>query len=441
MTAISSINKSALLSQRKTGTRWTIADALKIHADDPTTTMPLIDYDFPVIDSDVWQWDTWALRDINGRTVTFKGWYVMFALVADRAATGNTVEGWHSRNNFSYIGFYYSRTGNGSDWKFGGRVIQPGANKRDWEWSGCAVMRENTTNVIDLFYTSVNGTPAQSVPSHTAGRILADDNGVWFEGFDVCTDMFEADGVNYANIAEDQYWDFRDPHVFVNPDDGNIYALFEGNVPGMRGQYTIDSDEMGNLPPASTVPAGAQYGAAAIGIARLVSDANSGDFSRWEMLPALVTALGVNDQTERPHVVFQDGLTYLFTISHHSTFTGNSTGPDGVYGFVSRNGIFGPYAPLNGSGLVLGNPSDAPYETYSHFVDPAGYVQSFIDTLPQPGTVDPGNPQTYRIGGTLAPTVRIVMEGERTFLTEVHAFGSIFAQVAWPVSSAFDTRS
>lgn len=326
----------------------------------------------------------------------------MFAIVADRAATGDPTEGWHSRNNYSYIGYYYSSTGNGADWKFGGRVIKEGANSRSWEWSGCAVMRENSANTIDLFYTSVNDSPSESVPSYTTGQVMADATGIWFEGFDVCTDLFQADGVNYANIVEDAYWDFRDPHIFRNPDDNQIYALFEGNVPGMRGDFTVNSDEM---------------------------------------LPALVTALGVNDQTERPHVVFQDGLTYLFTISHYSTFTGNSTGPDGVYGFVSRNGIFGPYTPLNRSGLVLGNPSSAPYETYSHFVDPAGYVQSFIDTLLQPGSADPQDPAIYRIGGTLAPTVKIVLEGERTFLTEVHAYGQVYAQGVWPTSSAWDKRS
>lgn len=151
------------------------------------------------------------------------------------------------------------------------------------------------------------------------------------------------------------------------------------------------------------------------------------------MLPALVTALGVNDQTERPHVVFKDGLTYLFTISHNSTYTGNSTGPDGVYGFVSEYGLFGPYQPLNSSGLVLGNPSEAPLETYSHFVDPKGYVQSFINYLPDPSTnwPDPYNPTTYRIGGTLAPTLKIELEGSRTFLTEVHNYGQIFANKEW----------
>ncbi|MGA5655838.1 glycoside hydrolase family 68 protein [Rahnella contaminans] len=43
---------------------------------------------------------------------------------------------------------------------------------------------------------------------------------------------------------------------------------------------------------------------------------------------------------------------------------------DGVYGFVS-NEIFGPYVPLNGSALVLGNPPSQPFQTYSRYVMPS----------------------------------------------------------------------
>ncbi|WP_183133200.1 glycoside hydrolase family 68 protein, partial [Pseudomonas savastanoi] len=47
--------------------------------------------------------------------------------------------------------------------------------------------------------------------------------------------------------------------------------------------------------------------------------------------------VGVNDQTERPHYVFQDGKYYLFTISHKFTYAEGLTGPDGVYGFVGEH--------------------------------------------------------------------------------------------------------
>jgi levansucrase len=432
---------------RHYGSRWTIADALKVRTDDPTTTLPPIAQNFPVMDDKVLIWDTGALRDIHGRTVTFKGWHVMWSLAATCTshADSNIAQEWQSRNNSAFIGYWYSR--DGLAWTWGGRLLQQSADLRPWEWSGSLVMREGTDATLDMFYTSCGyadtaRTDFESVVSVSTGTIRADDTGVWFDGFSTTTEMFQADGVNYANEAEDAYWDFRDPHVFRNPDDGRIYALFEGNVPGMRGDFVIGGREMGPVPPGYQVGSGAQYGAAAIGIARLKEGAyEQGAFSgeNWELFPALITSLGVNDQTERPHVVFRDGLTYIFTINHHSTYSGGLQGPDGLYGFVSRNGIFGPYVPLNGSGLVLGNPSSQPYCTYSHFVDPQGYVQAFIDTVPAPGT-DPDSPATYRIGGTLMPTVRIALNGEQTFLTEVHGYGQIFAQSVWPVSNTPDAR-
>lgn len=84
--------------------------------------------------------------------------------------------------------------------------------------------------------------------------------------------------------------------------------------------------ETGPIPPSYTVDPGAGYGAASIALAVLDEGAYAaGDFSRarWTQLGPVVAALGVNDQTERSHVVFQNGKLYLFTISHHSTYSGN----------------------------------------------------------------------------------------------------------------------
>lgn len=127
--------------------------------------------------------------------------------------------------------------------------------------------------------------------------------------------------------------------------------------------------------------------------------------------------MGVNDQTERPHYVFQDGKYYLFTISHKFTCADGVTGPDGVYGFVGEH-LFGPYRPMNASGLVLGNPPAQPFQTYSHCVMPNGLVTSFIDSVPTTG-------EDYRIGGTEAPTVRILLKGDRSFVQETYDYGYI----------------
>lgn len=112
----------------------------------------------------------------------------------------------------------------------------------------------------------------------------------------------------------------------------------------------------------------------------------------------------------------------MFTISHQFTYADGLSGPDGVYGFVS-NFLGGPYEPLNASGLVLGNPTSRPYQTYSHCVMPNGLVTSFIDSVPNPNLGD-GNGE-FRIGGTEAPTVQIKIEGSRTFIVDTFGFGYI----------------
>lgn len=77
-------------------------------------------------------------------------------------------------------------------------------------------------------------------------------------------------------------------------------------------------------------------------------------------------------------------------------------------------------------------PASQPYSTYSYFVNAQGYVQPFIDHVPTPTTADPN---AVRIGATLAPTVRLVLDNDGSYLTEVHNYGEIFAQRAWPATA------
>ncbi|RMN08262.1 glycoside hydrolase family 68 protein, partial [Pseudomonas syringae group genomosp. 3] len=225
--------------------------------------------------------------------------------------------------------------------------------------------------------------------------------------------LFEADGTYYQTEAQNSSWNFRDPSPFIDPHDGKLYMVFEGNVAGERGSHTVGSVELGPVPPGHEDVGGARFQVGCIGLA--VAKDLSGD--EWEILPPLVTAVGVNDQTERPHYVFQDGKYYLFTISHKFTYADGVTGPDGVYGFVGEH-LFGPYRPMNASGLVLGNPPEQPFQTYSHCVMPNGLVTSFIDSVPTYG-------EDYRIGGTEAPTVRILLKGDRSFVQEEYDYGYI----------------
>lgn len=401
-------------------TIWTRADALKVHENDPTTTQPLVSPNFPIMSNDVFIWDTMPLRTLDGTIVSVNGWSVIFTLTAKRSpevfiaedGTYDITADWNDRHGRARICFWYCK--DGKSWIYGGRVMKEGVSPTSREWAGTPILL-NDQGDIDLYYTCV--TPGATI-AKVRGRIVTTDKGVSVEGFNTVKSLFPADGKYYQTEAQNPYWNFRDPCPFIDPNDGRLYMIFEGNVAGDRGSHKVGSAEMGSTPPGYDQVGGARYQTGCIGLA--VATDLTGD--NWKILPPLVTAVGVNDQTERPHYVFKNGKYYLFTISHKYTYADGLTGPDGVYGFVSES-LTGPYRPMNSSGLVLGNPSSQPYQTYSHYVMPNGLVTSFIDSVPVP-TPNPKDLQ-YRIGGTEAPTVRIELKGDTSFVIETLDYGYI----------------
>lgn len=180
---------------------------------------------------------------------------------------------------------------------------------------------------------------------------------------------------------------FRDPHPLVDPASGDEYLFFTGS-----------------LAPASSTTAFN----GAIGVARRTG----GRMADWEMLEPVVMADGVNNELERPHLVIADGLYYLFFSTQSRTFHPDSKGPTGLYGFVSEH-VLGPYAPLNGHGLVFANPPERPVQAYSWLVLNDLSVVGFIDAIGigETGEDVPFASRTQRFGGTFSPTVRIALDG------------------------------
>ena len=396
-------------------TAWTRADALKVKIDDPTTTQPLVSLDFPVLDSNLFIWDTMPLRNLQGNVVSVNGWSVIFTLTATRmpeqykAADGSydINADWVDRHGRARMYYWYSK--DSKNWILGGRVMAEGVSPTSREWAGTPVLLNNDGDV-ELYYTCV--TPGATI-AKVKGKISTSKEGVQLTSFEKVISLFSADGVYYQTEEQNQYWNFRDPSPFIDPVDVQLSMVFEGNVAGKRGEYKPTSKDRGLLPESYVDFANENLVGGCSGLAK----ARDSEGLDWEILPPLITAVGVNDQTERPHFVFLNGKYYLFTISHQGTYAENIKGPDGVYGFVSDS-LFGPYEPLNGSGLVLGNPSSQPFQTYSHCVMPNGLVTSFIDNIPNP---EGG----YRVGGTEAPTVKIELEGNRTYVVKTLDYGFI----------------
>ena len=400
---------------------WKRADALKVHAD-PTTTNPRVDENFPVMTDQVWVWDTWPLTDLQTRPITYQGWKVIFSLTAPRDIFFGDRH-WQAR-----IGFFYSRTGTVGDWKYGGHLFPDGYSRGSREWAGSAVL--TGTNTVNAFYTAsgedgggINDTDFEQRLAMTTGRIHADDQSVWFTGFRNHRIIAEPEGTWYQTMEQSAsggiIYAFRDPFVFQDPVDGKVYALFEGNTGGVAGDYVCQPRDLGVLPPGQKeVPPDAKNFTGNIGL----MEATNAAMTQWRLLPPLLSANCVNQQTERPHVVFRDGNYYLFTISHTFTYAPGLTGPDGVYGFVGPS-LRSDYKPMNGSALVLGNPAEAPLQQYSHNVMPNLMVQSFIDTVP---TAAGG----VRYGGTLARTIQLQIDGANSYVDRELAYGFVPALAA-----------
>jgi levansucrase len=390
---------------------WTRAQALKIRSDS-TNTKPRIPAEFPVMSDEVWVWDTWPMTGLDTKPVSYKGWNIIFSLTAPR----NVPFG--DRHWYARIGYFFSR--DGQSWEYGGDLFPTRSPFGSREWAGSAVL---TGTQLNVFYTASGGdnsppgereNPLQRL-AHASGQIHVDANGPYFTGFRNHRIIAEPEGEMYQTLDQSRagpiIYAFRDPFVFRDPEDDQVYMLFEGNTGGTAGTHTCGPHEIGPVPPGHVVPADSRFFTGNIGLAR----ATRANLRRWELLPPLLSANCVNQQTERPHLVIADGRYYLFTISHMFTFAPgiDPRGPDGLYGFRGDS-LRSAYKPLNASALVLGNPADAPVQQYSEYVMPNWLVESFIDTVP---------PEIF--GGTLAPTLRIEVDGLRTYLLEQLGYGFI----------------
>ncbi|WP_178915328.1 glycoside hydrolase family 68 protein [Natronomonas gomsonensis] len=136
--------------------------------------------------------------------------------------------------------------------------------------------------------------------------------------------------------------------------------------------------------------------------------------------PLYREAICVNQQLERGNIVVMDDRYYLFCDSHKFTFPSGLDGPDGMYGFVADS-LQGDYEPLNGSGLVLANPANQPFQTYSWMPVPYNDNQIAVlsyynyhdlgdGTLTDVGSL-PREDQMAKFGGTFAPTLVVELDG------------------------------
>lgn len=325
-------------------------------------------------------WDNWPLAHEDGRIAVLNGRQYWFFLSSPQFPDPG------QRHDAARIRL----ASLGADgWRDHGNVLADGLNPGAREWAGSAVLHDDEVTVT-LFYTAAGRRGAvQSFEQRifAAGGTLGHDGPTDWQNL---REIIKADGARYVIAREadgrpGMIKAFRDPAWFRDPATNKCHILFTGSAAWSDDDYN-----------------------GVVGLATLIGD-------EWHLEDPLIEAVGVNNELERPHVVVKDGCYYLFWSTQRRTFSpASAAGPNGLYAMVADQ-LAGPWKPVNGNGLVAGNPASEPTQGYSWWVTGEGEVWSFIDHWGMQGRSFEDHPALLRqqFGGTPGPVFRLAFDGVR----------------------------
>ena len=369
-----------------TTSHWS-AQAVAAIADSVPPSMPVIDPAsvrplLPGIDL----WDLWPVQERDGRVAEIAGGALYMLLSAP--AVGDP----DARHAIARIRLMHKMD---ETWRDLGNLLPDGFAPGSREWAGSAIVSGGHDEVT-LYFTAAGrrGEIAVSFDQRlfeTRARLAVVNNVPLLSNWSDPVESVAADGVVYSRDMAGggeigTIKAFRDPAWFRDPADGAEYLLFTASLAWSTSPWN-----------------------GAIGMARRVDGA-------WVLANPLITAEGLNNELERPHILCHDGCYYCFWSTQAKVFAATGPiGPNGLYGMVATR-LDGPWRPLNGTGLVFANPPAAPLQTYSWLVLDDLSVLCFID---MPGLSaaprDPGQARRH-FGGTPAFPVTLRIDADRVTL-------------------------
>ncbi|MBX7484017.1 glycoside hydrolase family 68 protein [Qipengyuania qiaonensis] len=366
-------------------TSWTADDVAHIRLD-AATTAPVIDPSavkriLPGIDL----WDLWPVQHRDGTVARIADgalYMVLSAPISDDP---------EDRHGVARIRLMHLAE---EEWRDCGPLLPYGHSPGSREWAGSAILEDRE---VTLYFTAAGRRNELQLSFEqriveTTGRLRCENGEIAIVEWSKPQECIVADGATYMRDMEGggaigTIKAFRDPAYFEDPANGRKYLLFTGSLANTCSQWN-----------------------GAIGIAAGNEDGS------WSLLPPLVTADDLNNELERPHVVVHQDRYYLFWSTQARVFApAGPIGPTGLYGMVADR-LGGPWRPLNGSGLVLANPPEAPFQAFSWLVTPDLTVRSFVD---YPGLSEPAkcaDAARQAFGGTPAPPLQLRLDGERSML-------------------------
>ena len=354
--------------------------------------------------------DPFPITNTDGTLAKINGYYVVAGLATPRNDTIGTLR---------EIDYIYSK--DGIHWLEGGTLVSTGTpgGLGDQLFS-CDIVYDKSHNQVIIFYTPVQGSkPSEYVTSPSGqqpvqqiaeARVtpVATKAGLTFTHFVQQGIILQPDGKMYATPqaanTETEVYGFRDPFLFRDPKTGHSYLVFAANWGSDQttGVGSTGDTQYPNAGVSKVVPT-LPRNDGVIGIA----EATDKSLTHWKLLPPLFGGIGVQEQLELPHILYQKGTYYLFTSTHNRTFVESLKYqyPEGMYGFYSSS-LTGPYEGLNHSGLVIADPPQNPLQNYAWKATPIGNgnaeVMSFINE---------GN------SGTISPALKLTLKGGTATIT------------------------
>ena len=346
---------------------------------------PLIgEGDFAVIAPDLDIWDAWPVQHPDGHPVDIGGGATLWMALGAPHFDDPDLRHGHAR-------IHLLLHQNGS-WENRGPAMPDGFSPGSREWSGSAVL-DAETGELALYFTATGRRGEASLSFEQrlfrARATLSLSGQPQLVNWRDLAEVIVRDPAHYmasdhGNGTIGTIKAFRDPAYFRDPRDGTSHLLFAASAANLRSDYN-----------------------GVIGLASAADDA----LDRWQISPPIVSADGLNNELERPHVIFHKGLYYLFWSTQRHVFApAGPTGPTGLYGMVASE-LRGEWRPLNGTGLVFRNPDTAPAQAYSWLVMPDLAVTSFVDNWGSEADKSGRN-----FGATFAPMLSLVLDGDKVRL-------------------------
>jgi levansucrase len=358
--------------------RWT-AEQIRAIRLEASSIAPLIaERDFARVAEEIDIWDAWPVQDEGGHPAPVADGITLWMALGSRRFSDPDARHDHAR--------IHLLERSDSQWRPLGPAMPDGYSPGSREWSGSAVLAPDGES-LTLYFTAT-GTRGEAKPTFgqrlflTRATLARGTAGHAFVDWHDLTEVVRRDPTHYMATEGDlcapgTIKAFRDPAFFRDPRDGQRYLFFAASQAHSASAFN--------------------------GVVGWAVESAPG---QWQILPPLVSADGLNNELERPHVVFRREAYYLFWSTQRHVFdpTGPA-GPTGLYGMVSER-LDGGWRPLNGTGLVFGNPPEAPAQAYSWLVLPDLSVTSFVDDW---GPVGDGRPR--RFGASFAPQLRLELDG------------------------------